>query len=207
MNKRIIKNENNFIKNKEDKTEIIEMKPGKQLLHPIFNTWINTKDITNPICLTKFQMQNKKFKYINEYKCQSSNDNYKKFMYIPPIGITSESVLDIYDISSIDILNNWINDNINKLSYFTINRVLNCWIRNNFDILKNYNNSLEKIYSNLANTYSSDKIKKKIDNGNIDINKESKYFIDYWIGKKNSNDFAFDLLSEYIDYLAGKYNI
>ena len=127
MKKRIIKTDN-----------IINMKPNTQMLHPISAVWMKN-DETKPLCLTKFKItddDNVADYTYKEYKCSSNLNNYNKYMYVPPVGITSAELLKIYDITenSIDSLNNWITNNNNN--YYTVNRILNSWIKNNFDTLK-----------------------------------------------------------------------
>lgn len=203
MNTRIIKTE--YLNHGSDNNEIIQLDTGKQLLHPISNAWMSTVDMTNPICLTKFQLNKKEEKYFNNYKCKTGVDNYKKYMYVPPIGIPSSFILQIYHVESIDELSTWVSNNYEIKNYYTVNRILNCWIKNNLDTLKNYNNFLEKIYNKITPYYINETIKKKIKNEELELQKETKYFIDYWIGKQNINEFNFDLLGEYLNYLQKKY--
>jgi hypothetical protein len=209
MNKRFIKKENFNYKN----IEISTLPENKSALHPISLVWFDnnkSKDeetpVINPMCLTKFNIDNeKKLNFKSNYKCKTDVDNYKKFLFIPPIGLTSDSLLQIYNIESIDSLQSWVKDNLDSLTYFTINRIINCWIRTNFDTLRMYNNFLEKIYILLINKFKIGNIYEKIQSGKIDINKEIKDFIDYWIGKKEISEFNFDLYGDLINYLQKKY--
>ena len=125
-------------------------------------------------------------------------------MYLPPIGFSSSDILQIYNIESIDSLDKWIQENIENKNYITINRVLNCWIKNNFDTLKNYNNFLEKIYNKLLYQYFLKSKTQKINE--TETNKEIKNFIDYWINKYNGSEFNLDLLEELLNYYKKKYN-
>ena len=59
-NIRIIKNE--FGKESFKSKEINNVNPDNQILHPISSQWINTKNLVNPICLTKFQILNNETK-------------------------------------------------------------------------------------------------------------------------------------------------
>ena len=63
-------------------------------------------------------------------------------MYIPPIGITAQDILNIYKINSIDDIIA-LKIQTNNVHF---NRILNCWIRVNFDTLQIYNKMLEKKY-------------------------------------------------------------
>lgn len=193
-----------YLKSNKD---INELQPKSFQYHPINLTHIDTRNINYPICLTKYKIdENKKIKYLDKYKCSNNNNNYKKFMLVPPIGITSEDLLNLYDIVSIDSLNNWIELSIETLKITTVNRVLNCWIRVNFDTLKNYNNILENIYNNLLPRTINKKIIDKI-NSKKGLEKETKDFIDYWVNKVDPNNFNIDLLEDYIYYIKKKYNI
>ena len=192
MNKRIIKNENLKSKN----VEISEIPSNTLLMHPISTTLV--KPSINPMCLTKYNLNNNKLSLINNYKCQSGVNNYNKYMYVPPIGISSNDLLIIYDIRSIDNLNDWITNNIETSNEFTINRILNCFLKNNYETLKLYNNILENIYYKILNKFHYeyiDKIKEK----------DIKNFIDYWIDEHNENEFSLNLLEDMINYIIKKY--
>jgi hypothetical protein len=202
MNKRFIKPHS---ASSQD-NDIINLATNSQLLHPVTLDWINNSNSANPICLTKVQFKDNKYlSNVNNYKCKSNIDNYKKYMYVPPIGISSNDILQIYEINSIDSLHTWITSNIDILTYYTINRVLNCWIKSNYDTLKIYNNFLEKIYNKLLLKYLNLEILKQIKNETIDINKDIKYYIDYWIEKNNTLAFSFNLLDDMILYVQKKY--
>lgn len=201
MKKRLIK-----------KDDIVNLKPNTQMLHPISTIWMDNAN-KNPLCLTKFKVTDDKnisqFTYKN-YKCINNLDNYNKYMYLPPIGINSSELLKIYEIKdSIDSLNNWIKTN-GKINYFTMNRILNAWLKNNFDTLKSYNNVLVKMYLELLLIYLDYDIIKKIKDDDTyeskNINKDIDNYIDYWFEKKNPNDFEFDLLNDMIEHITLKYN-
>jgi len=206
-NKRIIKNEleKDLFKSKE----INNVTPNTQTLHPISSQWINTNNLVNPICLTKFQILNNETKIFNTYKCKNETTNYKSFLFVPPIGLTSNDIIKIYDLESIDLLYSWINKHLsiesslepNPINYITIVRVINCWIRVNFETLKNYNNFLVKIVNKLFKFYFGDTF-------NIpEIDKEIRYYIDYWINKKSSTEFKFDLIEDFFNYIIKKFKL
>lgn len=185
-NKRIIKN------------EIINIPPKTQILHPISSRWI--KNETKPICLTKFQLQNKETKTFNDYVCKTNPTNYSNYLYIPPIGLSSNDLLQVYNIDSVDRLNNWIKENIETLNYITLNRCVNSWIRVNYDTLKNYNNFLEKIVNKIVIKYNGNELK-KVKN----LDKEIKDYIDYWIGKNNGTEYNLNLINDFMAYIRKKY--
>jgi len=205
MNKRIIRDESKIIDSLKSK-EIINLKPNEYLLHPTTLTWIQNTNTTNPICLTKFQMDKKNnLNFFNEHKCKSNINNYKKNLYIPPLGLESDDLLNIYSIESIDSLYSWVSENLQKSNYLTINRVLNCWIRVNFDTLKNYNNYLEKIYVKIiAFNFKTDNIYKE--NEKL-INKEIGSFVDYWVDKHSNDEFNLNLLENLNHHLEKKFNL
>jgi hypothetical protein len=204
-NKRIIKNDINQSVKKFEQKEIINIYPNNQLLHPISSHWINTQKLVNPICLTKFQIVNNETQIINTNKCENNPNDYKKFMFLPPIGLTSDDIIKSYDLESIDSLYNWISNNIDNrdssINYLTIVRVINCWIRVNFETLKNYNNFLVKIISKLFKFYFGD---------NFDIpefNKEIRDYIDYWMNKKSRTDFKLNLIDDFYNYIIKKFKL
>jgi len=204
-NKRIINSKKNLLNNKE----IINVNPDNQILHPISTSWIKNKNVTNPICLTKYQILNNELNIINPYKCKTNNDDYKSFLFIPPIGLTAHDIIKIYDVDSIDKLHNWLNEHLdgtnltNNLSvnYLTIIRLVNCWIRVNFETLKNYNNILIKIISKLFKFYFGDNI--TIPN----FDKEISDYIDYWMNKKSDNEFKLNIINDFYTYIIKKFKL
>ena len=160
----------------------------------------------NDLCLTKYKynITNNLFNNYSDNKCNSNTNDYKQLLYIPPVGINSENILKIYSINSSDSLILWIETNMHSSNILTINRILNCWIINNIEILKNHNNFLKNIYNNLILKYSNSNIIKLINNNIIDLDKDTLYFIDDWINKYN-NEFTSNLLYDYFNYLNIKY--
>ena len=177
---------------------IYNLKPNQEKFHPI-----SLHKIINPsntdMCLTKFKVDNKdpnkisEFKY--NYKCVYNLKNYNKYMYIPPIGISYSDILILYNIEDIDTLLDWMKSN-NKNNY-TVNRVINCWIKHNFDLVKKHNKILEKINKILFNDYELDKINsnqiiskwlKNIDNiFYLDYINDIKMYIEKYENKKKYN--------------------
>jgi hypothetical protein len=206
-NIRIIKNE--FGKESFKSKEINNVNPDNQILHPISSQWINTKNLVNPICLTKFQILNNETKIINTYKCKNGTNDYKSLLFLPPIGLTSDDIIKIYDLESIDRLYNWINEHLDvepsfssgHVNYFTILRVVNCWIRVNFETLKNYNNFLVKIVSKLFKFNFGDEF-------NIpEIDKEIRDYVDYWMNKNSGTEFKLNLIEDFYNYLIKKFKL
>lgn len=194
MNKRIIRDDSEYFKSKD----IYNLPPKTESLHPL-NLKMIYNDSINPICLTKFQIdKNKNVNILNTYKCKNNVNNYKKNLFIPVIGLDSSDFLKIYSVETIDSLYDFVNQNLNKLTLITINRVINCWIRVNFETLKNYNNYLEKIYWIIIEFNEYNEKNEKI------IKNEIKNFIDYWINKHTLDEFNLNLFDDLIGYLIKK---
>jgi len=201
MKKRIINNINC--------NNIIKLDPNNSILHPLSLNNVISKKYDN-ICLTKYNYDNinNEFTIVNNdksYDCVYDSSNYKKYLYIPPVGITSEVLLKIYNIESIDSLDEWINDNIDDYNIITINRILNSWIINNINILKKHNLYLSTIYNKIIYKYNDNNILHKLNNYIIDLDVDTPYFINNWINKY-TNKFNSNLLEDYIIYLKQKYN-
>jgi hypothetical protein len=154
----------------------------------------NPNPVPNPLCLSKYYLDKNK---ITSYNINCQPDN-KKYIYTPPIGILSEDLLKIYQIESIDSLNDWIDDNIGS-NILTINRIINAWIKVNYNTLKHNNNVLETIYIKLFHKYIL-----VTDTNIINIQKETKDYIDYWINKHNKNEFDLNLFDDYKKYIIKK---
>ena len=183
-----------YIKNENINNEIINIEPKTSLMHPITLELLPNNSL-EPMCLTKLYLDDNKLQKYNKYKCITNNDNYKKYLYIPPIGYNSDDLLQIYDIKTIDNLNNFISNNIDILNILTINRIINCWIRINFDILIKHNNILEEIYIKLIENNYINIIK------DFNLKNETIKFINEWLKKHNKNDFTLNLLNDYIIYI------
>jgi hypothetical protein len=141
--------------------------------------------------------KNNNLNILSMYKCKSNENSYKKNLYIPVIGFESIDLLNMYSIQSIDSLYNFIDENLQKINFITTNRIINSWIRVNYETLQNYNNYLEKIFSKLIfNEYT--------DINESNIKKEIKSFIDYWINKHSVNEFNLNLFKDLIQYLYKK---
>ena len=172
---------------------IIMLKPNDEMYHPISLHKIVNSTKSN-VCLTKFKINKKgdMQDYQYNYKCTYNLDNYNKFMYIPPAGISYSDILKLYNIDSnnIDDLIKWINDNQeghSNLNQYTINRVINCWIKQNYDLLKSHNKTLIKLNKYL---YNEDVL------NNIDFEK----FINKWI-KNNKDIFYLNYVDDLNNYI------
>jgi len=205
--KRFIKKEIPEYKNLNSKNnEISNIPINTSIMHPITLNWIHNDE--KPRCITKPHFNDsKRFILYKDYNCNISKDVYKNTLYIPPIGISSNDILEIYNINSIDSLLLYIDNNIHEGNIININRIVNSWIRVNYDSIKIYNNFLENIYKQLVDKYLNIDNKNKIKNDNININKEIKDYIDYWTNKNNSINFKLNLLEDFVFYFIKKYNL
>jgi hypothetical protein len=217
MNKRILKNKNNQnnksenLKEKVDNNdnlnyknkEIFTIMPEEEYFHPIS---LEIMKPDKPITLTKYyyDKKNDRMEIFKDNKIYKKDDKlYQKYLLTPTFGTTSQDLLDIYGIETIDNLKYWVNLNSNNDSYnnvYTINRVISCWIKMNLKILKTYNNFLEEICIKLLNKYYRNKLPET-----MDLKKEVKDFIDYWTNKINETDFKINLLNDLIVYINKKF--
>jgi len=175
---------------------------SKQKFNYISLNWINIiKSQTNKN--TPFSLKNQKYTVAN-------SENTPTALPFQPFGILSSDILQIYKINSIDDLLDYIDTNVKIENILTINRILNCWIYNNYNILKQYNDILEKIYKKIIYAYIkyfNIDIELIIEKKNININKEIKEYIDYWINKNNIKIFSLNLLTDFINYFIKKYKL
>lgn len=175
----------------ETTNQIMNVEPNANFLHPI-TLEMGINNTNAPICLTKlFLDKNNNMQRFNKYKCVTNHDEYKNILYIPPIGYNSSDIIRMYEIDTIDNLNNFINENL--MDEILINRILNCWIKSNFDILIKHNNILNEIYNKIIHKYYSDIIKK--------FNLDKSNFINEWFSQHHKTEFHLDLLSDYISYI------
>ena len=134
-------------------------------------------------------------------------DNYKKFInihdnkednnYIPPIFISSNNILEIYNILNIEDLELFIKNNIDNIEFLTFQRVFNSWLIVNFKQLKKYINYLVYIFIFILNHFYQ-KIKGNNNElfNNKKLNSELKIIIKLWIKNKKQNDFFFNFWHE-----------
>ena len=188
---------------KEMSKEIYSVGKDIKILHPITCTLLKSTTSDN-ICMTKYQNIDNEFNFIGTYGCKDTN-TYGKYLYIPPVGISSEILLNIYKINSIESLYRWINENETNMNILTINRILNAWIIINFNIIKNHYALLEQIVELIIGYYNKS-IYFKIKNETIDIKNKIHIFLPKWINKKAKLKYLFkiDLLYDFTKYLLDK---
>ena len=187
-------------KNNTRKIKCISECSDKKSLHPLslieikknekscsINS-INFLDLFNNLALVK--------------KC-NNNDNItkeeiKKNMLFPNININHDYIIKMYELSDIESLKNWVNNNVKNKPYQTVERVINSWILTNLDELKYFNNSLFDILKLFL--LETSKIKENV------IDKELAKFIDYWVNKINKDNFNLNLITDFKNFLSKKYN-
>jgi hypothetical protein len=202
MKIRNIKNDDLIQNIKEDSKEIITVKSNTKLLHPLTCNWIDTSTDKYDVCLTKYNY-NDNFEFVKFNKAceKETGSKYKDFLYVPPVGLSSDVILKLYNITSFDLLDEWLSVNLeNRTNIFTINRILNCWINNNITILRKHNKFLIDIYNKLLSLIIDKNLFSKI----INLNDETLNYIDYWLNK-TKDPFHLDLLYDYINYIQKKY--
>jgi len=165
------------------------------VLHPNYLSLV-TSNNNNTIALTKDYILNNKIKnikIINDNKFNLKIDD-RKYMLYPSVIVSSENILQIYKIESLDYLIETIDNYIkNKNNFYTINRILNVFIKNNLDDLKKNNGIIYKIIIDLINNYYPEF-----------KNNEKKIleYIKIWFKNQNENDFNFDLFNNIIKFLS-----
>jgi hypothetical protein len=172
--------------------------------------WVN-KSTLNWINIIKSQMNKNTPDPIKNYNYTvTNNDNTPHPIPFQPLSLLSSDILQMYQINSIDNLLEYIDTNIKSENILTINRVVNCWIYTNYNVLKQHNNVLEKIYKKIIYEYIKNfniDMERVIDQKNININKEIKEYIDSWVNKKNIGNFSLNLLTDFISYFIKKYKL
>jgi hypothetical protein len=193
-------NKINFKGKRIIKKENIKIEPNEIFLNPL-TLKIEENQKNEPIYLTSFHF-NKENKLINYEKETPKNyidDN--KFMLTPPLLIHSNELLKIYNINDINNLIKFIDYNIETKLFDSLNRIINCWIRENFNELVKNNKILIPLYLKLFRKFNSFKVDDKI------INKDIELFMIKWFKKKNSIEFKINLGMDLIKYLSNKYEL
>jgi len=178
MNKKII-NDVRKIKNNN-----LEIKPNNSKLNPLTLTMDKNNNDTS-LYFTKYSIDDGQ---INNLDLKSSNLN----LYLnPPLLLSDDSILKIYNIYDI----NDIIKLIENSNYYSINRILNAYIRINFKEFKKNNKILSSIYNKIFDKYFEM-------NSNI---KDLDKFIQSWFQKNDQNNFILNLGNDLKYYLSKKY--
>jgi len=178
------------------------VKAGNYFIHPI--TLLQIKDNQNKICPVKPYSQDNKLRYHD--KCSSKDEakisDIVKFMSIPYLNLNSYELINIYKINNVDDLIKFITKSIDINKPFRhMNRILNAWIKQNYNDLKHNNNILKDIYFKLYQKYWRKDLKIK----DSKIIEEISKFVKYWINKKSPEDFYFNLAENLKKFLYKKY--
>lgn len=146
----------------------------------------------NPITL-KIETQ----KFISSDMIKTNNK-----MWVPPIGINSQNILEIYNIETVNDLENIITEMIVDGYIYILNIIIRAWIRKNFETLKKSHAILLKIFTQilLIDNNIMDIVKKK----NLDLSKEIDKFIKKWLEEKNEKDFNLNLRKDFSNYIENK---
>jgi hypothetical protein len=153
---------------------------GEKYLHPItLQTIVNETDYTK--CPSELYFDKNE---LLPYKAYTSTDKLstkeiQTFMALPYLNLDMNYILSNYKIETIDSLLNWVDSVIDK-PFNYVNRIINIWIKINFDSLKENNKILVGLYEKLNKVY-----------WNKNINIEEK--IKKWFKTKNVDDFSFNL--------------
>lgn len=184
-------------------SNIIENDNTQSILNPNNLDLYKTKDDKSIVMLTKYYIFNRDLKDIKVIN--DNNDTLKKnlkknlkidnqkYMLTPSVILSSESILQLYEIESIDNLIETITIYIkNNKNFNTINRILNSFIKANLDDLKKNNKIIYTIIIDLINNYYP-----KFKNNE----KKISDYIKTWFTNKHENDFDFDLFNNIKKFL------
>lgn len=188
MGKRIIQNISN------------DIKPDDYGLDPNTLKFILNKSESN-ICASKLYLEDNIFKNTSQICTTKTVSELIKLLSIPSIIINYDSILDIYNIESVNDLELFIKKCINANKTFNfINRCTNAWIRLNYnDLIVSYKILLKINYIIFKFFFNYLIISKKI------FYKDINSFIPYWFQNNNTNNFNFNLAIEIKKYLDKKY--
>lgn len=158
---------------------------GEFFLHPITLKLLKNEE-NNLKCPTEIyykDMTSMQYKLCKSNKEKLSSSDIQKFMTLPYLNLNLEAMLSVYNINTIDNLLDWITDMINRDKPFIyINRIINIWIKINYDNLLNKHAILGEVYEKINNKYWNSNSIDKINN-----------IIKKWFKTKNYDDFNFDL--------------
>ena len=167
----------------------MSIKPNEKYIHPI--TLLEEENITkNVIYPTTLQInkKNKNLIYSQEKPDQQIN------LMLPSLLINFEQYLKYYNFESINDILNMLDSNI---IYHKKIRILNGWIRINFNDLKKNNKIISKFYVHLFRKHYD------IEFDMEEINK----LISSWFKKNEKNIFDIDLYQQIYCYLNKKYRL
>ena len=171
-------------------------KKGDSFLHPLTLKLVtNTQqdkitpsefyydNITKKIESTKNNIENLDY---SQYEIQ-------KYMSLPYLNLNYDTIVHFfYEIGDIDKLNSIVNLKINNNNPpKNIIRIINSWIKFNYNDLKKYNNFIYSLFKKINDKYY------KLEYNKDDVTK----FIDNWINKKSLEDFEFDIFADLMKFI------
>ena len=161
------------------------IEPGEKYLHPITLAFSTNNSTTQNYCPSEFHYDRDGPTYSKVCKNTNiSSFDIQKFMALPYLNLNIEQILDMYKITGIESLILWVDNMISeKLPFQYINRIINVWIKSNYDILIKNNNIMVDIYSKINKSYW----KKEF------IVDDIKKYIKKWFKNKNYDNFFLDL--------------
>ena len=165
-------------------------KKGDLFLHPLTLNLIKVKD--DNIVPSELNYIDNRPNLSIKKDVNYSNEEIQKFMTLPYLNLNNNALVYFYEIETIDQLNSFIDVKIN--SNYPINnllRIVNIWIKHNFNDLIKYNNYIYNIFKKINDKYW--KIEHKKENVIIYFNK--------WINNKNIDDFQFDFFEDLLIFI------
>lgn len=135
------------------------VKPGERYLHPLTLDIRTIDKAASPYIPTEFFLNEKQELEldIDVKKINTTNMTKEQLqleMVLPKTVYNEAHLLYIYDIKTIDDLNNWINEQLSKdIEFETINRILNIYISLKQEEFTKNNNLLIDIYTLLLKKY------------------------------------------------------
>ena len=178
----------NFKGNRILKNDAMKIKPGNFALDPLTLNIIENTDTKDNRYFSKFYLEDNKLNNLTKNKSLKLNDN--KFMLTPPILIQHNDFLSIHNINNINDLIDYLDNNSELYDYN--NRILNCFIRENYNDLSKNNKILTDIYLKIFKNY-------KIDNKIIEN------FIEKWFRNNKFDSFFLNLGNDLKNFLSKKY--
>lgn len=169
-------------------------KKGDAYLHPLtlqFTKYVNQDQLT-PSELHFEKNKNVGTWYVNEENVNYTEQEIQKYIALPYLNLNYHSIVNFYEIYDIDSFNNLIDLKINaKNPIDNIIRIINVWIKYNFNDLKKYNNYILNLFKKINEKYWN----KKYDEDKL------KKFIDTWINNKNIDDFEFNIFDDILKFI------
>ena len=175
---------------------------NQKFLHPNTLEFGKENEIIGSYPTKYYLSLNKELKFDKDIVLLNKDYNknaLKKFMLLPSVVISSDNLLIINNIITFDDLFSKVKEFINdKKEYSFINRIINSWIKSNFDDLKKKNTILVNLYIYLFKHFYSKLLYDNDDNNN----KKIIHIIDKWFKEKKMDNFNLNLgdsIKKYLD--------